>query len=64
VSLSLVGPAKAVAVRESEGQPLYPTVFTVATEDYPLSRRLRLYTPATPTPPARSLVEFALSPEG
>jgi phosphate transport system substrate-binding protein len=64
VGLSLVGPAKAVAVREGDGEPLYPTVFTVATEDYPLSRRLRLYTPATPTPLARSFVEFALSLDG
>jgi phosphate transport system substrate-binding protein len=64
VALSLVGAAKAVAVRDAEGQPLYPTVFTVATEDYPLSRRLHLYTPAQATQLARSFVDFAVSDDG
>ena len=64
VGLSLVGGAKAVAIHEAGAQPLYPTVFTVATEDYPLSRRLRLYTPATPTALAQKLVDFTLSEEG
>jgi phosphate transport system substrate-binding protein len=64
VGLSLVGAAKALAIHESGAQPLYPTVFTVATEDYPLSRRLRLYTPGTPTALAQKLVDFALSDEG
>jgi phosphate transport system substrate-binding protein len=64
VGLSLVGGAKAVALHDGEAQPLFPTVFTVATEDYPLSRRLRLYTVPTPPQLARSFVQFALSDEG
>jgi len=64
VGLSLVGGAKAVAVHDGDGQPLFPTVFTVATEDYPLSRRLRLYTAPTPPTLVRSFVQFALSDEG
>ena len=44
---------------------LQPTRLTVATEDYPLSRRLYLYTPANPTNKlTRKFVEFALSHQG
>jgi phosphate transport system substrate-binding protein len=64
VSLSQVGAARAVALRDGDSQALLPTVFTVATEDYPLSRRLYLYTLASASPLARSLVRFALSDEG
>jgi phosphate transport system substrate-binding protein len=64
VSLALMGRAKPVALREGDAQPLYPTVFTVATEDYPLARRLRLYTPTPASPLAQSFVAFALSDEG
>ncbi|MDK9716589.1 MAG: phosphate ABC transporter substrate-binding/OmpA family protein, partial [Trichlorobacter sp.] len=56
--------SKAVAI-SSGGQPILPTPFTVATEDYSLARRLYLYTPGQPkNPKIRDFVEFALSPEG
>jgi phosphate transport system substrate-binding protein len=52
-------------VSEKGTRALLPTRLTVATEDYSLSRRLYLYTPATP---ANKLigpfVEFALSKQG
>jgi phosphate transport system substrate-binding protein len=64
VSLSQVGVARAVALRDGDSPALLPTVFTIATEDYPLSRRLYLYTPSSASPLARSLVRFALSDEG
>ena len=44
--------------------PLIPSPFTVATEDYILSRRLFLYMPAKPTDYAQKFVTFALSPAG
>ena len=44
--------------------PLIPSPFTVATEDYILSRRLLLYTPANPTELARKFVNFSLSAPG
>jgi phosphate transport system substrate-binding protein len=39
---------KALAISDG-GPAIRPTVFTVASEDYPVSRRLYLYTPATPS---------------
>ena len=48
VGLPYVHSARAVAVSEKGATPLQPTRLTVATEDYPLSRRLYLYTPANP----------------
>jgi phosphate transport system substrate-binding protein len=65
VSLPYIHNAKSIAVSEKGTVALKPTRLTVATEDYPLSRRLYLYTPAT----ARNkylqmFVAFALSSKG
>jgi len=65
VSLPYVHNAKTIAVSEKGTLALKPTRLTVATEDYPLSRRLYLYTPAT----ARNkylqmFIAFALSRQG
>ncbi len=58
---SFVRGSKMLALSESGGKPLLPTTFTVATGDYPLSRRLYLYTPADPKNKwTRKFVEFAL----
>ncbi|WP_446007746.1 substrate-binding domain-containing protein [Candidatus Electrothrix sp.] len=47
------------------GTAIKPTVFTVATEDYPVSRRLYLYTPALPDNPyTQQFIAFALGEEG
>ena len=47
------------------GSAIKPTVFTVATEDYPVSRRLHLYTPALPDNPySQQFIAFALGEEG
>ena len=49
VGLPYVKTARALAVADStETQPLSPTVFTVKKEDYPLARRLFLYTASNP----------------
>jgi phosphate transport system substrate-binding protein len=62
VGLPYIGQTKAVAIQDGEAEPMLPTPFTVATEDYPLSRRLFLYLPESPKDPlARELVDFALS---
>ena len=45
IGLPYVRSAKAIAVAETGAMPMLPNRFTVATEDYPLSRRLYLYTP-------------------
>lgn len=56
----------AVALSSDEGGlALLPTPFTVSTEDYPLSRRLYLYTPTTKDDSwAREFVDFAISDAG
>jgi phosphate/sulfate permease/outer membrane protein OmpA-like peptidoglycan-associated protein len=65
VGMPYVRQARAVAVSESQAAPVVPTPFTVATEDYPLSRRLYLYAP-TPRrhPLSQDFVAFTLSPQG
>lgn len=65
IGLPFIRDAKALAISDQGTKPLLPTPLTVATEDYALSRRLYLYTPANPTNPrVRDFVEFALSPAG
>jgi len=62
VGLAYVRAAKAVAVGESDSIPALPTQFTVATEDYLLSRRLYLYSlPKPRTKWVTEFVSFALS---
>jgi phosphate transport system substrate-binding protein len=65
VGLAYVQEAQSIAVYENGAAPLFPSPFTVATEDYALSRRLFLYTPAQPRQElTRSFVDFALSGMG
>lgn len=57
--------AKAVAIADGDSRPMLPTVSLIATEDYPLSRRLYFYVPtSTPQRWAQALVRFAQSAEG
>ncbi|MFT0869856.1 substrate-binding domain-containing protein [Pseudomonas sp. CAM1A] len=62
--LGTVHQAKVLAVAEGDAPALLPSRALVASEDYPLSRRLFFYLPAHPTPRARALAEFAQSPAG
>jgi phosphate transport system substrate-binding protein len=65
IGLTYVQETEALAVYENGAAALLPTPFTVATEDYALSRRLFLYTPQHPQQePARRFVDFALSSMG
>jgi phosphate transport system substrate-binding protein len=55
---------KAVNIQLTCGLVATPNTFSMKTEEYPLSRRLYLYTPGTPSHPlARSLLAYALSPD-
>ena len=55
---------KALAISDG-GPAVRPTVFTVATEDYPVSRRLYFYTPAVPeNQHSQDFIAFALGSEG
>jgi phosphate transport system substrate-binding protein len=65
VSLPLIHRAKSIAISDRGADALMPTELTVATEEYPLSRRLYLYTPSTPHNAfTQKFVEFALSRQG
>jgi phosphate transport system substrate-binding protein len=65
IGLPYVRHAKAVAVADGEAKPMLPTASLIATEDYPLSRRLYLYLPPNLHQRwANALVQFAQSPDG
>ncbi len=65
IGLPYVRNSRALALSEEGTQPMLPSPFTVATEDYALARRLFLYTPAVPKHPwTASFVEFVLSEDG
>jgi len=65
VGLPFVKDARALAVSDTGTSPLLANRLTVATEDYPLSRRLYLYTPEKQdNPHIRKFAEFALSKAG
>ena len=63
--LPYVRDAKALAVSEEGAQAIYPNFFTVATEDYPISRRLYMYTASVPkNPHVAPFINFVLSDKG
>ena len=65
IGLPYVDHCKALAVQDGDGAALTPSAFSVATEDYALSRRLFFYTPEKPEKAlASQFVDFALSDDG
>lgn len=65
IGMPYIDGSKALAVSDKGTRALKPTRLTVATEDYPLSRRLYLYTASNPSnPEVRRFVQFALSKQG
>jgi phosphate transport system substrate-binding protein len=64
IGLPYVRSAKPVMVQEGMSMPLLPSPMSVATEDYPLARRLYLYLPLGAPVAARDFVDFALSDAG
>jgi phosphate transport system substrate-binding protein len=65
IGLPYVRHAKALAIADGDSKPMLPTISLIATEDYPLSRRLYLYLPPQPHQRwAHALVQFAQSAEG
>ena len=55
--------SKELAISDGE-TTVRPDIFTVATEDYPLSRRLFLYTPQNMPEHLKGFIDFVLSSEG
>lgn len=65
IGLPYVRQAKAVAIADGASQSMLPFNSLIATEDYPLSRRLFFYLPPDSNHPwAKALVAFAQSPQG
>ncbi|MES2818157.1 MAG: phosphate ABC transporter substrate-binding/OmpA family protein [Pseudomonadota bacterium] len=65
IGLPYIRQAKALAIADGESQPMLPSLTLVATEDYPLSRRLYLYNrPNEDNAWVQALVSFAHSPQG
>jgi phosphate transport system substrate-binding protein len=65
IGLPYVRRAKAVAIIDGESKPMLPSIGLIATEDYPLSRRLYFYLPPDSKQRwAKALVRFAQSPQG
>ncbi|MFA6456279.1 MAG: phosphate ABC transporter substrate-binding/OmpA family protein [Bacteroidota bacterium] len=57
--------AKVLAISENNSDPLFANFLTIEREDYPLARRLYLYSSATPPNPlVREFIRYALSEEG
>ncbi|MDE1463961.1 phosphate ABC transporter substrate-binding/OmpA family protein [Spartinivicinus poritis] len=65
VGLNSIGNAKPLAISAGGDNYLEPNLLNVATEDYPLGRRLYFYvSPNTPSTLAKEFVEYALSAKG
>ncbi|MFL1552898.1 substrate-binding domain-containing protein [Pseudomonas sp. D47] len=65
IGLPSVREAKAVAIVDGDSQPMLPVTRLIATEDYPLSRRLYFYLPPSGRNPwAKALVDFTQSSKG
>ena len=65
IGLPYIKSAKALAIKSGASLPVFPTSFTVATEDYPLARRLYLYTAQQPkNQRVNDFIEFSLSRDG
>ncbi len=65
IGLPYIRQAKAVAVVSGDSQPMPPSTTLIATEDYPLARRLFFYNAGQlHNPWARALIDFAHSPRG
>lgn len=65
IGLPYVRQAKAAAISDGDSQAMLPQNSLIATEDYPLSRRLFFYLPPDNTNPwAAALVDFAQGAQG
>ncbi|SFI22084.1 MULTISPECIES: substrate-binding domain-containing protein [unclassified Pseudomonas] len=65
IGLPYVRQAKAVAIVDGDSQPMLALNSLIATEDYPLSRRLFFYLPPSGHNPwAKALVDFTQSAKG
>jgi phosphate transport system substrate-binding protein len=65
IGLPYVNESKAIAIADGEAPAVYPNMLTIAREDYPLARRLYLYSPTNPANAlTREFIRFTVSDEG
>ena len=65
IGLPYIRGAKTLAIVDGSSQPMLPLNSLIASEDYPLSRRLFFYLPPTSSNPwARALISFTQSAQG
>ncbi len=65
IGLNYINHNKALSISEgSNSLPIYPTRFTISTEDYALSRRLYFYTPTSASTEIKDFARFAISKQG
>lgn len=65
VGIPYILESKALKVADGDVPPMHPTNFSVGAEDYPLARRLYLYTPSEPaSPTVTDFIEFCQSAAG
>ena len=65
IGLPYVRHARALAIADGAAQAMAPTISLIATEDYPLARRLYFYLPPARTNPwAQALVRFTQTDRG
>ncbi len=62
VGFASLGDAKSVNLIASCGIKMVATEFAAKTEEYPLERRLRLFTDNNPKPRTQNLLDFSISP--
>ena len=65
IGLPYINHSKAISIAASaKTSPIYPTRFTVSTEDYPLSRRLYMYAPSLANQMVKGFTQFVVSHAG
>tara|TARA_R110001583_G_scaffold11613_9_gene52243 strand:- start:35676 stop:37562 length:1887 start_codon:yes stop_codon:yes gene_type:complete len=65
IGLPYINHNKALSIAATEHlNPIYPTHFTVSTEDYPLTRRLYLYVPSSSSQFIKNFTRFVTSSAG
>ncbi|MCP5078514.1 MAG: OmpA family protein, partial [Psychromonas sp.] len=65
IGLPYVNNSKALAISATkESAVIYPTRFTISTEDYALSRRLYMYAPSSGNQMAQDFSQFVISKDG
>ena len=63
-ALATINNAKAILINDIGATAFYPDKNTIATEDYPLARRLYFYTARNDNPFVADFLRFATGPEG